>query len=360
MKKLRIIIDEGLTSYGRMSGIGHHMVALAHQLGEIAECDMTRYTTLRKIPRYFRKWAYIGASNVPRLFDGYDIVHHLANYVPFIQGTNKHVLTVYDLSVLDYAETVSLAWRHYNKRAFRNAIKRADGIVAISRSVASELLQRFSSLDPSTVYVCPTGLRKPFVDLMPNEAVLHMVNIEPYSYFLFVGDLTKRKNLTFLLSTFHEAKQRRLIRQSTQLILVGKRAWGYTEFKSLIRQDMGIREMGYLSDEHVVALYKYCKALLFPSIYEGFGMPIIEAMSQNAPVIISNIPTSMELNRAHGNQMFSFELGDRASLIKLLAHLDDEFQSIRSRLSYGDLSPYRYENIAAMHLRIYESILNNS
>jgi glycosyltransferase involved in cell wall biosynthesis len=357
---MRIIIDEGLTSYGQMSGIGHHMVSLAAHLRELAECDMTRYDVLRKIPRYFRKWAYMGAANLPRLYKRYDIVHHLANYIPVVRGANKHVLTVYDLSALDYSETVSLAWRHFNKIAFKNAVKRADGIIAISQSIANELLQRFPTVPAHRVYVCPTGLRRAFIECRPREENLRSLNLNPYSYFLFVGDLTKRKNLAFMLGAFIEAKQQRLIHQSTQLVLVGKRAWGYAQFKSLVRDDLGVREMGYLSDEQIVTIYQYSKALVFPSIYEGFGMPIIEAMSQNVPIIISNIPTSMELNRAHNEQMFCFELGDQVGLIRLFQHIDAESQSIRSRLNYGDLSPYRYENIAAKHLSFYERVLKDA
>ena len=355
---LKILIDEGLTSQGQISGIGHHMVNLANHLKDITPCDITHYNVLRKIPRYFRKWAYIGTCNISSLYKSYDLIHHLANYIPLVRGNNKHILTIYDLSVLHYQETISLAWRHYNKIALRNAIKRADGIIAISSSIRDELLQTFPDLNGDNVFICPTGLRKMLFICKPKEESLSALCLKSFSYFLFVGDLTKRKNLGFLLSTFIDAKKRQLIHETTKLILVGKRAWGYTEFKSLLRPDMGIQELGYLTDEQLVTLYRYSKAFVFPSIYEGFGMPVIEAMSQNIPIIISNIPTNIELNNAHNNQMFCFDLGDQEGLIRCFQKIENNYQTIRASLNYGDLSKYTYENIAARHLDIYLKLLN--
>ncbi len=354
----KILIDEGLTSFGRMSGIGFHIVSLASHLKDIAHCDITRHEILRRIPRYIRKWAYIGASNITHLYKDYDLVHHPANYVPLFRGKNKHVITIYDLSDLRYQETISLAWRHYNRLAFKNAVRRADAIIAISRSVADELIETFPDLDKNRIYVCPTGLRSTLLMCKPEKESLGALNVKPFSYFLFVGDLTKRKNLGFLLNAFVEAKARRLIQETTQLILVGKRAWGYSEFSSLIREEAGIHELGYLSDEQVVTLYRYAKACVYPSIYEGFGMPLIEAMSQQAPIIASSIPTTLELNAAHNDQMLCFELGDREGLIQLFKTVDEDFQSLRDRLDYGDLSMYDYPNIATKHLDIYSEVLN--
>jgi glycosyltransferase involved in cell wall biosynthesis len=352
----KILIDEGLTSYGKMSGIGYHIVNLAEHLKKITECKITKYEILRKIPRYFRKWAYIGVSNIADLYSNYDLVHHMANYIPLIRGKNKHIVTIYDLSILRYQETISLAWRHYNQIALKNAIKRADGIITISRSIADELLESFPGLDENNIYVCPTGLREELRVCRPKEEYIHQLNIKPFSYILFVGDLTKRKNLKFLLNVFIEAKKKQIIDKTTDLILVGKHAWGYVEIKPLILENIGIREVGYLSDEQIAALYRFSKAFVFPSIYEGFGMPIVEAMNQGAPIIVSNIPTSIELNINHNNQMLQFNLGDAEKLTQLLQMVDKNWQSIRSQINYGDLSRYHYSNIAKRHMEIYSVI----
>ncbi|HMD14495.1 MAG TPA: glycosyltransferase, partial [Bacteroidota bacterium] len=146
----------------------------------------------------------------------------------------------------------------------------------------------------------------------------------------------------------------------TKFVIVGKKAWGYSEIKNLIAGNSSVRMLGYLNDGQITALYRYAKAFVYPSIYEGFGSPLIEAMSQGVPIIISNIPTSVELNENHNNQMFRFDLGDQEGLIYLFQKIDSEFNAIHSRLYYGDLSVYRYETVASLHLEIYLKSLHAS
>jgi len=357
---IRILIDEGLTSYGNVSGIGHHMINLAQHLREITECEMTRYEALRKIPRYFRKWSYIGVCNIPALYGGYDLVHHLANYVPRVRGKNRHVLTIYDLSVFHYPGTISLAWRHYNAYSLRKSIERADALITISKSLQNEVLVAFPWLDKSRVFMCYPGTRTSILNSKPEEKDVISLNIEPFSYFLFIGEVTKRKNLRFALEAFLQARRQKLLDDQTKFVIVGKKSWGYSEVEELLNGTPSVKALGYLDDHQLAALYRYTKAFVYPSIYEGFGIPIVEAMSQNAPIIISNIPTSMELNKAHNNQMFSFELGDREGLIRLFEQIESESQSIRAALNYGSLAEYDYSSVAATHLGIYTRILNRT
>ena len=357
---IKVLLDDGLTGYGKVSGIGHHMVHLSRHLKEITECEITQYELLRKIPRYFRKWSYIGACNIPSLYNGYDIVHHLANYVPMIRGRNKRILTVYDLSVFHYPETISIAWRHYNALSLRKSIERADAIITISKAVQHEVLDAFPHLDNNRVFVSYPGIRNPILNSEPNEKDIINLGVKPFSYFLFIGEMTKRKNLAFALSSYGEAKKKKLIDDKTEFVIVGKKSWGYSEIKPEIEQNPSVKTLGYLSDDQIASLYRYAKALVYPSIYEGFGIPIVEAMSIGVPIIISNIPTSKELNEGHNNQMFCFDLGDRDTLIKLLQKLDKEYLEIRSRLDYGSLTEYNYDSIAANHLRIYLEVLNRN
>jgi glycosyltransferase involved in cell wall biosynthesis len=358
LPNVKILIDDGLSGAGNMSGIGRFTVSLATHLKNISDCDITRYTLLHKVPRYFRKWSYIGVCNIPGVYKNYDLVHHLANYVPCVRGKNKHVLTVHDLSVLYYPETVSLAWRHYNAVSFKKSVQRADAIITVSKSIRDEILATFPTLDKSLVFVGHPGIQSSILVANPKEIVVTELGVKPFSYFLFIGDLTKRKNLEFALRAFREAKQNKHINEKTEFVVVGMRGWGYSAIKELINSDASIKTLGYLSDEQIVSLYRYAKAFVYPSIYEGFGIPLVEAISQGTPIIISNIPTSAEINDAHHNQMFCFQLGDRNGLIALYENIDKNFLSIRDRLNYGDISEYTYESVAACHLNIYSEILD--
>jgi len=355
---MRILIDDGMASHGRASGIGHYAVNLASHLAELADCTIAGYRTLRYVPRYLRKWAYIGTTNIAKFYDQYDLVHHLVNYVPFRKGRPTHVLTVHDLSVLLYPRTIPFAWRHYNSVSFSRSVHRADALIAVSRTIHDEILDTFPNLDEKRVYFCYPGIRRSILDSVLDERELDGLAVKPFSYFLFIGDLTKRKNLGFAVRTFLEAKRRKCIQEVTEFVIVGKRSLGFSEIKLLSALDPSIRVLGYLTDRQIASLYRFSKAFVYPSIYEGFGSPLVEAMSQRIPIIISNIPTSQELNNAHNNQMFSFNLGDQNGLLKVFGELDSSFQLIRDQLNYGDLSAYDYRNVAANHLRIYSTVLS--
>ena len=356
---MNILIDNAIVEKNKKGGIGSFSHNLALHLNKTNKCDLLDYKVLDYIPRYFKKWSYIGLTNIPYLSKGYDIIHHVSQYSPWIVDCTVHVMTVYDLAELKYPEMISFAWRHYNRYSIQKSINRVNAVITISNSMKKELLYTFPKLREENIYVCSPGIRTELLNVKPNEKILDDLSIKPYSYFLFVSELTKRKNIKFLLNAFINAKSKKILKESTRLILVGKKSIGYKEIAPLIQEELGIREMGFLNDVQLASLYRFSKCLVYPSIYEGFGMPIIEAMNQNAPIIISRIPASIELHHAHNGQMFHFELGDSDGLISLLGKIDNEFSSIRKQLNYGNLSKYHYDNIATNHINIYSNILNN-
>jgi glycosyltransferase involved in cell wall biosynthesis len=355
---MKILIDIGLLDSRRKSGIGHHILSLVQKLKLFAQCDLADYRYIHMFPRYIKKWVYIAWSSFNSEYYKYEIIHFLNNFVPRKRGNGLYIMTVYDLSVLFYPETISLGWRHYNRHAFKKGLERADGLIVISDSVKKELLINYPMIDTQKVFFCPPGIRESMIDVEPDPSQIEALGLRPNDFFLFVGDLTRRKNLDFLLYTYIEAKKEGKIAAETQLVLVGKPAWGFSELKSLIKEDLGIYRTGYLEDKTIAALYRYCKALVYPSLYEGFGIPIIEAMWHKAPIIASAIPTSIELHNRHNRQLLLFELGDKSKLMNLMENADRNAEQLRAALDYGDVSQYKYETIAKRHVEIYKTVIN--
>ena len=354
---MHILLDHGLTALGQKSGIGHHAEQLALHLRKSADCDAPDFRWVERLPRYTRRWAYFGYANVPWRYNAYDVVHHINHYVPFVAGPARHLMTVLDFSVFRYPETVPLGWRKFNQHALSSGIERADGLIAISDAVKAELLDRYSGVPGNRVFVSPCGVRDS-VCCSPGPAEsVRPLGLEPFSYFLFVGDLTRRKNLRFLLEVFRDARASGGLPRDIVLALAGKPAWGYSDIADLLRDDEGIRSLGYVDEPTLGTLYRYCLAFVFPSSYEGFGIPIVEAMHHGAPIVASEIPTSAELNSLHNRQMFLFPLGDRARLREILTHLGKEGRAERLRLNYGDLTRYTYDSIAHEHMRIYSMVI---
>jgi glycosyltransferase involved in cell wall biosynthesis len=354
---MRILLDHGLTALGQKSGIGHHAENLALHLQNLIACDVPDFRWIERLPRYVRRWAYFGFANTPGRYDGYDLAHHVNQYVPFASGSARHIMTVLDFSVFRYPETVPFGWRTFNQHALSSGIERADGLIAISEAMKAELLERYRGTPEDRVFVSPCGVRESVCFSGGPEESVSKFGLEPFQYFLFVGDLTRRKNLRFLLEVFQDARKAGGLGRGISLALAGKPAWGYSELANLMREDEGVRCLGYVDERLLGSLYRSCLAFVFPSSYEGFGIPIVEAMHHGAPVIASEIPTSVELDRRHNRQMFMFPLGDRARLREILTHLGRNGAAVRQGLNYGDLTRYTYDNIAREHLEIYARVI---
>lgn len=353
---MQILIDEGMSTYKYPTGIGLHAINLYTHLSKISNCTITNYTFFKYFPKGFRKLSIDAFINIIHPFRNYNIIHYQNNFVPFSKGKSKKVVTIHDLGVFLYPGTVPYIYIQYNRHSIKKSLERADGIITPSQSVKNEILNMFGKHYEDKVYVCFDGIRDIFFSVTPTIQQLNKYNLTPYSYYFFLGSLSKRKNTEFLLKVFIKAKKEKIIDNNTLLVLGGYKWWGSSEFEELINMENGILSLGYVADEDIPALYRYSRAFVFPSIYEGFGMPIIEAMSQNVPIIISDIPTSIELNKRHNNQMKVFELNNEDSLIGTLREVEVNNEDIRNNLDYGDLSVYNYENIAKEHLNIYKSL----
>lgn len=354
---MHILLDHGLTALGQKSGIGHHAENLALHLQNLVACDVPDFRWIERLPRYLRRWAYFGYANTPGRYDGYDLAHHVNQYVPFASGSARHIMTVLDFSVFRYPETVPVGWRTFNQHALSSGIERADGLIAISEAMKAELLERYRATPEDRVFVSPCGVRESVCFSGGPEESISKFGLKPFQYFLFVGDLTRRKNVRFLLEVFQDARKAGGLGREISLALAGKPAWGYSELANLMREDEGVRCLGYVDERLLGSLYRSCLSFVFPSSYEGFGIPIVEAMHHGAPVIASEIPTSVELDRRHNRQMFMFPLGNRARLREILTHLGRDGAAVRQRLDYGDLTRYTYDSIAREHLEIYARVI---
>lgn len=354
---MKVLIDEGLSTLQQLGGIGYFSICLWKHLKEFVECDITNYRLLKTLPRGVKRAVYLGLTNLEPLRQKYDIIHYLNYCIPRFLGRSKGVTTIHDLGGLKSPELFPIWYNAYFRRIIHSSVVRSDAFTVSSYAVKQELLSLFPRLDELRVHVCHHGVRSVYLAPQPHETEFIQMNLKPYSYFLFIGNLEKRKNVQFLLTQFISARKSSLVARDTKLVLVGKLGIGYQDFQQLISERENIIHLGRLGDESVVTLYKYCKAFLFPSLYEGFGVPILEAMSQKVPILISNIPSSLELHLRHNSQCFVFELGRDETFVEMLSHLDKNSADISPRLEYGDLSIYSYHNVAREHAKVYAQVL---
>ena len=251
-----------------------------------------------------------------------DVLHIPHCNVPlFYRG--KMVVTIHDLTHLIYPEFLPMKLVHwYFKFIFWFVSKRADKIIVVSESTKRDLL-RFYKTDESKITVIPSGVGKEFVRKQPQE---YDYLYEKYGIprdkkiLLYVGNLLPHKNLNGLLKGFAQMKGK----ENCRLIFVGKAFDGRT--KATQEKELGIESLtihaGMVSQEDLVNFYNLADLFVLPSLYEGFGLPVLEAFACGTPVACSNTSSLPEVG---GTIAKYFDPTDPASIAQALEKsLDDK------------------------------------
>ena len=216
-------------------------------------------------------------------------VYHEPNYLAY-RFRGPTVVTVHDLSWIRHPETHPKDRLDAMDRYFPRSLDRATAILTDCDFVKRELIEVFGT-DPARIHPVLLGVSAEFRARSPEEtrAVLAEHGIEHGRYFLSVGTLEPRKNISTLIDAFSRLPQD--LQQRCPLVLVGMRGWLTSSIEAKIRPlvDKGvIKPLGYVRDEHMPIVYSGATAFVFPSLYEGFGLPPLEAMACGVPVIASD------------------------------------------------------------------------
>ncbi|HAL85445.1 MAG TPA: glycosyltransferase family 1 protein [Deferribacteraceae bacterium] len=264
---------------------------------------------------------------------------------PNIKALHK-VVTLHDLSVEKFPE-----WhpeervRYYNK-FIKNTIKQASGIITGSYYTKREITEYFNLSDDS-VEVIYHGYDK-------NMFFPGKVKTDSKPFMLFVGSVEPRKNLLNLLKAYNELPL--YLKKDFSLKIAGYQGWGNKDVLKLIDQNKEyISYTGYLSNFEIAELYRSASLFIYPSFYEGFGLPPIEAMASGCPVIVSNRTSLPEVCGDAAVYIEPQSIDDITSKIK--AVLEDE--SLRDRLSIAGISQadkYNWDVSANKHADYFREI----
>lgn len=305
MSHWTIGIDDGF-SMSRPTGIGRYsaaiMSALAMHAPEISLHHL-RHARLEPVrPRALRRALYLAwlSSGVPgrRQRRSLDLVHftnfHVAPRKP--RGL-RYATTIHDLVPFHVPGTKSRTYSAYLRRSIGQALRVADVVFADSFAVRDEIADEFRvpSDDIRVVYVPATITPMPLV-----EARAHLGRTYPelagVPFVLFVGALERRKNLVALVQALSQLSP---AFADVRVVLAGRPGLGYDAITEAVAEANAPRRRVHVltdcTDGDLRALYSLCRAFVFPSLYEGYGIPLLEAMQCGAPIVASDIPTSVEL-----------------------------------------------------------------
>ena len=347
---MRVLVNEISTWDGAKTGVGYYTTGLIDGLGGRGDLELAHYP-----PRWLgltlatwkrgRRWlpsrrgssaALLTSEAQPSLkhrllqrhFQRYSRqgkfdLYHEPNFIPF-KCDLPTVVTIHDLSVLRHPEWHPIERvRHYEQR-FQRGLADCAHILTVSdftrREVIATLGQR-----PERVTRSYNGVRSGMKKL-PEDAVrrtIHRLGLPP-RYLLHVGTIEPRKNLAMLVQAFGSLTAR--VRESCPLVLVGGWGWNHQDIGRLLEiagPCLGVRHVGYLPERDLPAVYNGATALVFPSFYEGFGLPVVEMMACGGAVIASTAGVMPELMGLQAPLIDPLDInGWREAMIRVVTDAD--------------------------------------
>lgn len=209
-----------------------------------------------------------------------------ALYVPFSGLSSRDSVIVHDLTTLTFPDWHGSKVSEAYSKAFARISSSGCHIISDSDSTTSELRYHFG-ISPDRINTIPLYLRK---DQSNSPSV--PVSSSGDKFFLFVGSLERRKNLTGLIRAFERTS---LANEGYSLKIVGMDGNGAGEIRELSRKVVGVELLGFVDEKTLVELYANCRAFVYPSFWEGFGMPLLEAMAQGCVCVSTQSGASPEV-----------------------------------------------------------------
>lgn len=237
-------------------------------------------------------WEHFRAAGTARRL-GCDVWFSTSHMVPF-QRSIPRVPFVHDLIALRYPELFGRKQAAYLRFALRYASTKTEGVLTNSEATKADIVSTFG-VDPVRIGVTPLGPGNAIRRVMPRDVTdetLRRLGIPFDRYLLTLGTLEPRKNLARLIEAVA------LLPEGLGLVVAGGKGWKESPIFERVAA-LGIADrvafVGYVADGDLPAVFARCEAFVFPSMYEGFGMPVLEAMLAGAPVLASDRPAMREV-----------------------------------------------------------------
>jgi alpha-1,3-rhamnosyl/mannosyltransferase len=286
-------------------------------------------------------------------------LYHATHYVLPAVLTPRVVVTIHDIIHLLYPEFLPNRMAFlYARRMIHRSLTRGDRIIAVSQNTRADLMQQFA-IDGRKIEVIYNGVEDVFRRRLPDEEIelwLRRLGISR-PYLLFVGNPKPHKNLDTVVQAY--ARARRLAPFDAPLVCVGNRSG--SEFKIRQRAEhLGIgdqvRLLGHVAQEALPAIYQGATLFLYPTLYEGFGLPVIEAMASGVAVITSNTSALKEIAQGFAHLVDPLDIPAMAKAIAQ-SMSDDEHRAALARLGLRRARDFRWEHTARKTLGVYLSVL---
>jgi glycosyltransferase involved in cell wall biosynthesis len=346
---MRIALD-GMPLAPPLTGVGHYTAELARNLAVVAPSDSFTFISPGGLLK--RRWWSLGLP-LHLLRNSFDVFHGTNYEIPF-WSRRPTVVTIHDLSILFQSEVHEHRLVRRARKRLPWMARRASKIITPSNSIKTEVCEAFG-IHPDKVAVTPEAPR-PVFKRREDLELLRRLGIER-DFILFVGTIEPRKNLRRLVEAFEQMLRNTSL--SPQLVIAGGQGWMMDDFVSFIKQkgvEDRVRLTGYLEDEDLCGLYSTCTAFIYPSLYEGFGLPPLEAMACGAPVITSRTPALVETVDTAARLVDAKSVHDIAhAMTEMLS--DNKMREHYAELGKVHVKKFSWEQTAQKTLEVYEQLV---
>lgn len=288
-----------------------------------------------------------------------DLLHALAFVSPIFTRVPT-VVTVYDLSFVHYPQLLSSARRWYLNLLTKRSCQHARRIIAISESTARDLVKTFN-IAPDKIDIAAPGVSEVFQPLPSAEVDKFRWQKElPERFLLFVGTLEPRKNLPVLLRAYAQLPVH--VREEVHLVLAGGKGWMFEDiFRTISEYQLSdtVHLPGYVPASELPLWYNAAEAFVFPSVYEGFGLPVIEAMACGTPVLVSDVSSLPEAAGDAGCLLPPYNVNAWAEALNRVIH-DPGWRSEAARLGKLRAAHFTWTNTATQTVTSYRRALGEA
>jgi glycosyltransferase involved in cell wall biosynthesis len=339
----------------RLFVAGTELKSLPSSIAENFTWKPTRLT-----PRWLARIWHRAQLPIPvEVFTGKVDLFHATDFVlPPTRPKTKTLLTVHDLSFVRVPEAASPRLKAYLDSVVPRSIKRADHVLADSQATKLDLISLYNVPDEKTT-VLLSGVEERFVPIGDEEVLLttrSKYGIGKRPYVLAVGTVQPRKNYGRLIQALARLREQGY---DLSLVIAGGRGWLEDPiFETIISTNMQdyVHMIGFADDSDLPALYRAACCLAFPSLYEGFGFPILEAMASGTPVVTSNVSSLPEVAGDAALMVDPYDIDAITDSIRRLVE-DATLRSHLIQTGMERVKSFTWENSARQLRQIYAKLV---
>jgi glycosyltransferase involved in cell wall biosynthesis len=295
---------------------------------------------------------------------------HATHPLPLRVAGSPNIVTIHDLVPLRLPN-MTLDNKRYFFRLVQALVARADHIITVSEYSRQDIIRLFNVPEDritntyQAVTVSPRALARS--DNEVADEIANLFELDPGEYYLFIGALEPKKNVSRLIDAYAASGSRR------PLVVAGGAGWqnegdlerindsrfsNYRVTETTISKFKRVRRISYLPSDQLVTLMRGARALLFPSLFEGFGLPVLEAMSLGTPVMTSNVTSLPEIAGDAALLVDPYDMGEMAAAIRRLDNDVDLLDSLSAR-GREQARAYSMENYMTRLSQVYARILGS-